>query len=33
MAFNITDSQRPVPEVLDELAATVLPAFHANDPG
>lgn len=31
VAFNITDSQRPVPEVLDELAATVLPAFHAND--
>ncbi len=31
VAFNITDSKRPVPEVLDELAATVLPAFHAND--
>ena len=31
VAFNITDSQRPVREVLDELAATVLPAFHAND--
>lgn len=30
VAFNITDSERPVQEVLDELATSVLPAFHAK---